>query len=95
MFPHRIVLIALLLAGCNDKPTREPSADAERAKRGPYVTMSKDISDHENIRVVIIPHPWGQPFDTACVIHTNREFKTTNMQCPAGVEQSLPETARP
>jgi hypothetical protein len=91
----RYLAVALLLTACADKPTPDTAANAERVKRGPYVATSKEISDHETMRVVIVPHPLGPHFDTACVVYTNRDFKTSSMQCPDADKQSLLDTAQP
>lgn len=91
----RRLLMGLLvvMAACSGSSTstidKEASAKlVERAKRGPYIERGKDISDSETVRVLVVPHPLGAFLDTRCYIYTNRDFRTSSMQCPGG--DSLP-----
>lgn len=65
----------------------------QRAEAGPYIAITKDISKDETVRVLVIPHPLGEFFDTTCVIYTNREVGTATMNCPTAHqgEISVPE----
>jgi hypothetical protein len=68
----------------------------QRVQGGPYIAQSKDISTTENVRVLVIPHPLGDFFDTQCVIYTNRDVGTATMNCPNAHqgELSTPEPER-
>ncbi|MBI3935748.1 MAG: hypothetical protein HY323_02120 [Betaproteobacteria bacterium] len=87
-----IILIAVVIGGyylisgkrsVPANPQRNVAIDnAERVKRGPYIERSKEISETETVRILVVPHPWGSFFDTTCVIYTHREFKAATMQCP-------------
>jgi hypothetical protein len=69
--------------------------NAERVKRGPYITHRKEISESEAVRVLVIPHPWGEFFDTMCVIYTHKDFKAATMQCPNADPGSLKDEFQP
>lgn len=85
-----IIIATVLLTACADKPPPEPRAAP--VKRDIHVSMTKELSEHETMRVVIVPNPLGPYFDTACVLYTNRELKTSSMQCPDADKQSLLDT---
>lgn len=76
------------------QPARKTAA--QRAEAGPYIAVTKDISKDETVRVLVIPHPMGDFFDTTCVIYTNREVGTATMNCPTAHqgEISVPEAER-
>lgn len=98
-----IAAIALLGAGLllivigkdAEKPqTRISKVTDQRIKDGPYVSRSKEISEAETVRVVVVPHPLGEVFDTVCVIYTHREFKAAIMSCPNADPSNLKDDAQ-
>jgi len=77
------------------KVTSAAIQNAERVKRGPYIAQTNEISDSEAVRVLVIPHRWGEFFDTTCVIYTHKDFKAATMQCPNADPASLKDEFQP
>lgn len=94
-----VICLALVLFWIGVLNIKQPARAAERktteqrAEAGPYIAITKDISKDETVRVLVIPHPLGDFFDTHCVIYTNREVGTATMNCPTAHqgEISVPE----
>ena len=72
-------LVLVLTAQPRERP---PRPQLEQHVKEPYIASTKTLTDGETVRVLVIPHPLGEFFDTACVIYTNAEFKTSTMSCP-------------
>lgn len=88
-------LVLILIGKDEEKPqTRISKVTDQRVKDGPYVSRSKEISETETVRVVVVPHPLGEVFDTVCVIYTHREFKAAMIQCPNADPNSLKDDAQ-
>lgn len=67
----------------HDKQTQQRRGEeAKRFNDWAYVAKEKEISPGERIKLVIVPHPWGDFFDTKCLIYTNEEFRQSSMICP-------------
>jgi len=61
----------------------------QRVNRGPHILQVKEISETEIVRVLVIPHPLGEIFDTTCVIYTHQDFKTATIICPDADRMNL------
>ena len=78
------------------KAQQREKETAIRVERGPYLehdnplTFTKDgdlfddLRAKERIKVVVIPHKWGEFMDKRCVIYVNYELKLARMQCEWG-----------
>ena len=67
------------------RPTTTPRAGTtidQRVARGPHIAQVKEISESETVRMLVIPHPLGELFDTVCLIYTHRTFNTSTFVCP-------------
>ena len=87
----------LLSAGRDVKPqAAERKTTEQRAEAGPYIAVTKDISKDETVRVLVIPNPLGEFFDTVCLVYVHREFQVATMNCPTAHqgEISVPELER-
>lgn len=69
-------------------------ADTKRFLEWAYVAKDKEIKPGERIRLVIVPSPWGEYFDTKCLIYTNDEFKQSSMICPDADKDYIKESER-
>ena len=79
------VIAGLIYYGFN--PSRSVSPDRaalERAKAGPYIASTKQISDSETLSTVIVPSTIGTMLDKHCFIYTNREYRQVRFTCPEG-----------
>ena len=65
--------------------------EAKRFNDWAYVAKDKEIGPGERIKLVIVPHPWGDFFDTKCLIYTNDEFKQSSMICPDASRDNIKE----
>jgi hypothetical protein len=84
----------LWAAGRDAKPqTVERRTTTQRVQEGPRIVSSTKISEAETVRVLVIPHPLGEFFDTICVIYVNRDVGAATMNCPTAHqgEISVPE----
>lgn len=68
---------------------RAPTQSELRAKEGPFILSTKKLSETEEISIVIMPSPYGDIFDTRCVIYRNREFKQATFNCPDAMARDL------
>jgi hypothetical protein len=90
-----LVAIAAAVAMMPAKEQKRPEGRTEqRVKEGPRIVSTKAISATETVRVLVIPHPLGEFFDTACVIYTNREFGSATMSCPNIDPSNLKDSVR-
>jgi len=53
-----------------------------REKEGPYVASEKALSATEDLRIVVVPSPLGEPLDVKCLIYRNREMNQVVFTCP-------------
>lgn len=69
------------------------TADEEekRFKEWAYVAQDKEIRPGERIKLVIVPSPLGEYFDTRCLVYTNDAFKQSSMVCPGADKEFLKE----
>jgi hypothetical protein len=86
--------VIAFMAGCEmsahkPKPARA-NADQQRAKAGPYIASTKQLSEHEELATVVIPSSIGPLLDQTCYIYRNRESKQSSFQCPADRPIELP-----
>jgi len=89
-----VVMLGLLLSM---RPAATPRAGAttdQRVLQGPYIASTKALSDTEDLRIVVIPHPLGEFFDTTCVIYTHRTFNTATFVCPDADKMNLRDSIR-
>jgi len=90
--------LVLFWMGVQEKqPTRAAERKTtEQREAGPYVANSKQISESENVRVLVIPNPLGEFFDVTCLIYTNKDLGVATMSCPTAHqgEISVPEVER-
>lgn len=92
-----IVMIgtAILRIVHGEKPLARASATTDqRVARGPHIAQVKEISETETVRVLVIPHPLGEFFDTTCVIYTHRTFNTATFVCPDADKMNLRDSIR-
>jgi hypothetical protein len=86
-------LVLVLTAQPRERP---PRPQLEQRVKEPYIASTKMLTDGETVRVLVIPHPLGEFFDTVCVLYTHRDFGAATMSCPNGHqgEISVPEAER-
>ena len=82
-----VMLTSACLVSCGkEQPTRDSAYQihkAEREKRlndWAYIAKDKQVSPHENVKLLIIPGQYGD--DTKCLIYTHAEYKQSTMICP-------------
>jgi hypothetical protein len=80
------ILIASIAAACDmavpkSKAARAPSAAELRAKAGPYIASTKQLSDTEEISTLVLPSRIGAMLDAQCFIYKNKEFKQAVVTC--------------
>lgn len=75
------------------KPAMAPRSSAAelRAKAGPYISATKQLSEHEELSTLVVPSNIGAMLDQTCYIYKNKEFKQAIFTCPA----DAPIDARP
>lgn len=95
-----ILCVLILLGGCGKSTSTQKdnhylerkAADKERFEKGAYIAKEKQLSPTESLRLVIIPGKiGGDLFDTKCLIYTNTQYKTAQMQCPDTTNQDFEE----
>jgi len=69
----------------------------QRVREGPYVASEKALSATEDLRIVVVPSPLGEPLDVKCFLYRNREMNQVVFTCPDVRQEdiSLPELDRP
>jgi len=90
--------IVLISIGRMQKPPPRVGATTDqRVKEGPYVASEKALSATEDLRIVVVPSPLGEPLDVKCFIYRNREMNQVVFTCPDVRQEdiSLPELDRP
>ena len=70
---------------------RAPRPQLEQRVKEPYIASTKTLTDGETVRVLVIPHPLGEFFDTVCLIYVHREFGAATMNCPNADAHNLKE----
>lgn len=88
---------AELVAGPKERRQSQRSAadiDTKRFQEWAYVAKDKEIKPGEHLKLVIVPSPWGEYFDTKCLIYTHDEFKQTSMICPDADKEFIQESER-
>lgn len=75
----------------NRQAQQQHDKEDKRFNEWAYIAKDKEISPSERIKLVIVPHPWGDFFDTKCLIYTNVEFKQSSMICPDATRDNLKE----
>jgi hypothetical protein len=78
-----------------NEPSRINSANEAELKRfqeWAYVAKDKEIKPGERLKLVIVPSPWGDYFDTKCLIYTNDELKQSSMICPDANKDFIKES---
>lgn len=93
-----VVVAAVVMLGLlwSMRPAATPRAGAttdQRVARGPHIAQVKEISETETVRVLVIPHPLGEFFDTVCLIYVHREFQVATMNCPNPDPSNLKDSA--
>ena len=76
---------SITMVGCSpaDPAVAKPAAAAEqRAKAGPYVASTTQLSDTETLTTVVIPSAIDPVLDRHCYVYRNREFKEARFVCP-------------
>jgi hypothetical protein len=66
--------------------------DINRFQEWAYVAKDKEIKPGERLKLVIVPSPWGEYFDTKCLIYTNNELKQSSMICPDANKDFIKES---
>lgn len=82
------VIAAAIASACEmatskEKAARAQSAAIERAKAGPFISATKQLTDQEEIATVVIPSSIGPMLDQHCYIYRHAALKTVSFQCPA------------
>jgi hypothetical protein len=69
----------------------------QRVREGPYVASTKALSAAEELSIVVIPSPLGEPLDVKCLIYRSREMNQVVFTCPDVRQEdiSMPELDRP
>lgn len=99
-----LTILAALAIGWHlyDAAIQKPArASTPQPQRPPYVASDAALSDHERLRVVVVPHPLGRIFDVRCILFTAGGGNAAQLVCPnvtqeqlAGVEDATPRGAR-
>jgi hypothetical protein len=94
-----VVILAVSVATMLEPKPMAPTGQTtdERVRAGPYVAQEKALSATEDLRIVVVPSPFGRPLDVRCLIYRNREFQQVTFTCPDARldDLSLPELDRP
>jgi hypothetical protein len=65
----------------NSALAREIAQSRARFESGPYVANAKQLTDRENIQLIIIPEGYTSELDTRCVVYENSELRTSTITC--------------
>ena len=60
---------------------REIAQSRARFESGPYIAIAKQLSDRENIQLIVIPEGYSTELDTRCVVYENLELRTSTITC--------------
>jgi len=52
-----------------------------RFDSGAYIQRTKQLSDREELEVIVIPEGYTEELDTRCIVYRNLELKTSSMTC--------------
>lgn len=74
------------------KAQQQHDKEDKRFNEWAYVAKDKEIKPGERIKLVIVPSPLGEYFDTKCLIYTHDEFKQTSMICPDADKEFIQES---
>lgn len=63
-------------------PVAHDDSDLRRFQEWAYIAKDKEISPGEHLKLVVVPSPWGENFDTKCLVYTNHDFRQSSIICP-------------
>lgn len=93
-----IAIVAFSLTACgeqrdrkSDQQAQEDRAQQARFQKWAYIAKEKEIAPGETVKLVIVPHPWGEDFDTRCLIYTHTGFRQSTMICPGTINEVIAE----
>ncbi len=61
----------------------ETDAARSRARfdAGAYILRSKQLSEHEELKLIVIPEGYVEDLDTRCVVYQDSELRTSTITC--------------
>jgi hypothetical protein len=102
---HVALVAALVLGGgavvvnllTPERQVQKGRTTDQRVREGPYIASTKALSAAEELSIVVVPSPLGEPLDVKCFLYRNREMNQVVFTCPDVRQEdiSLPELDRP